>query len=84
MANIVAKYTNKSSFTTRIPHLEDQEVFGSTKWRVNITPRSKGDSHKHDHVNFFRLKVNATSSGFVGSNVMLVNQVGLLGMKHLF
>jgi hypothetical protein len=53
MANTIAKYTNGSSFIIRIPHLEGQEVFGSTKWKVYIAPMLEGDSHKHDHVNFF-------------------------------
>ncbi len=52
MANVVAKYTNGSSFINRIPHLEGQEVFGSTKQKADIAPRSKCNSHKHDHVNF--------------------------------
>jgi hypothetical protein len=69
MANVVAKYTNGSYFTTRILHLEGQEAFGSTKWRVDIAPRSEGNSHKHDCVNFSRPKVNTMSSGFTGSNV---------------
>jgi hypothetical protein len=49
--------------------LEGQEVFGFTKQRVNIGPRLEGDSHKHDLVNFSRPKINAMSSGFIGSNV---------------
>jgi hypothetical protein len=31
MANAIIKYTNMSSFTAGIFHLEGQEVFGSTK-----------------------------------------------------
>ncbi len=69
MANTITKYTNRSSFTIKILHLEGQKVFGSTKWRANITPGLKGDSHMHDRVNFSRLRVNTTPSGFVGSNV---------------
>jgi hypothetical protein len=69
MVNIIAKHLNRSSFTTRISHLEGQEVFGSTKWRVHITVRSEGNSHRHDCVNLSQLKVNAMSSGFDGSNV---------------
>jgi hypothetical protein len=34
MVDVIIKYTNGSSFTTRIPHLEGQGVFGSTKWKV--------------------------------------------------
>jgi hypothetical protein len=69
MANAIVKYTIRFSFTTRMPHLEGQDFFGSIKQRVNIAPRSKGDSHMHDCENFSRLKINAMSNGFVGSNV---------------
>jgi len=69
MANTVANYTNGSSFAIRIPHLEGQEVFGSTKQRAKIAPGLEGDSHGHDHVNFSLLKVNTMSSGFPSSNV---------------
>jgi hypothetical protein len=78
MANVIAKYTNMSSFINKIPHLEGQENFGSTKQRSNIAPRSKGDSHKHDYVNFFWLKVNATSSGFISSNVDVGESNGIV------
>jgi hypothetical protein len=64
MANLIAKHPSRFSFTTRIPHLEGQEVFGSTKRRVDITVRSKNSSHRHDYVNFSQPRVNATSSGF--------------------
>jgi hypothetical protein len=64
MANTIKKYTSGSSFATKIPHLEGQEVFGSIKQTINITPRSKGDSHRHDRVNFSRSRVNTMSSGF--------------------
>jgi hypothetical protein len=69
MANAITTYPNESSFTIKIPHLEGQEVFGSTKWSVNIALRLKGDSHMHDPMNFSQPRVNATPSGFVGSNV---------------
>jgi hypothetical protein len=69
MANAITKYTNKISFITKIPHLEGQEVFGSTKWKADVTLGSEADSHMHDCVNFSWPIVNATSSGFTGSNV---------------
>jgi hypothetical protein len=86
MANLVTKYTNESCFTTRILNLEGQEVFGSTKWMVDIAPRLEGDSHMHDRVNFFRSKVNTTSSGFVGSNIDVGEFSRIVGkiMRHLF
>jgi hypothetical protein len=52
MANAITKYTNEISFVTKIPHLEGQKNFGSTKWKADITLRSEGDSHMHDYVNF--------------------------------
>jgi hypothetical protein len=81
MANAIAKDTNGSSFTTKIPHLEGQEVFGSTKQRANIAPRSEGDSHRHDCVNFSWLKVKAMSSGFAGSNVDVGESSGIFKDK---
>ncbi len=42
MANNIAKHLSKSSFITRIPHLEGQEVFGSTKRKVDITNKVRG------------------------------------------
>ncbi len=84
MANTIVKYTNGSSFATRILHLEGQEIFGSTKQRANIAPRLEGDSHMHDHVNFSRLKVNAMSSGFIGSNVDDGKSNGIAKIEALF
>jgi hypothetical protein len=84
MANAITKYTSESSFTTRILHLEGQEVLGSTKQKANITPRLEGDSHKHDGVNFFQLKVTQRLVALLIHMLMLGSPVGLLGMGHLF
>jgi hypothetical protein len=54
MATTIAKLILGSSYTSKIPHLEGEEVFGSTKQRQYLPLRSKGDSYKHDHVNLFR------------------------------
>ncbi len=69
MANVVIKYTSGSSFTNKIPNLEGQEIFGSKKWKVDITSWLEGNSYMHDCVNFSRLKINAMLSGFASSNV---------------
>jgi hypothetical protein len=69
LAYAIIKYTSVPSFTNKILHLEGQEVFGPTKQRVDITLGLDGDSHKHDCVNFSQLRINAMSSGFIGSNV---------------
>jgi hypothetical protein len=38
--------------TTRIPHLEGEEIFGSTKRKLDLPPGDDGDSHRPDKVNF--------------------------------
>jgi hypothetical protein len=38
--------------TTRIPHLEGKEIFGSTKRKLDLLPGDDGDSHRPDKVNF--------------------------------
>jgi hypothetical protein len=37
---------------TRIPHLEGEEVFGSTKRKLDLPIGFEGDSHHPDKVNF--------------------------------
>ena len=41
-----------ASVNTRIPHLEGETIFGSTKRKLNLPPGDDGNSHRHDHVNF--------------------------------
>jgi len=43
-------------------HLEGEEVFGSCKQGANLPPKSKGDLHKHDHINFSCLQVDTIST----------------------
>jgi hypothetical protein len=38
--------------------MEGEEIFGSYKQKVNLALGSKGDSHRHDYVNFFHPHVN--------------------------
>ncbi len=41
-------------YTLKIPHLEGEDVFGSTKQKEKFIPKIKlGDFHKHDCVDFF-------------------------------
>jgi len=37
-----------------------EEIFGSCKWKVNLAPKSEGDFHKHNCVNFSHPHVNHT------------------------
>jgi hypothetical protein len=43
--------------TTRIPYLEGEEIFGSTKQKLDLPPGNEGDSHRPDKVNFSQPRV---------------------------
>jgi hypothetical protein len=43
--------------TTRIPHLEGEEIFGSTKRKLDLPLGDDGDSHRPDKVNFSHPRV---------------------------
>jgi hypothetical protein len=43
--------------TTWIPNLEGEEIFGSTKRKLDLPPGDDGDSHRPDKVNFSQPRV---------------------------
>ena len=47
--------------TTRIPHLEGEEIFGSTKRKLDFPPGDDGNSHRPDKVNFSQPRVQTRS-----------------------
>jgi hypothetical protein len=58
LADAVLKYSPKLVYIIRIAHMEGEEVFGFCKQKVNLALGSKGDSHRHNRVNFFHFCVN--------------------------
>ncbi len=76
----IAKYISSSNLFTRILHLEGEEMFGSTKRKANLLPRSKVNSHQHDQVNFFHPKV---ANAIALINQLLVVDVGEANGPHL-
>jgi hypothetical protein len=55
--------------------MEGEEIFGFNKQKVNLAIRSKGNSHRHEHVNFSHHCVNHT---IVSSSVnieLIVDQI---------
>jgi len=66
---VVANYTSRFSFFYHTPHLEGEEVFGFAKWHVDYPLGANNDSHRPNHVNFFRPQVTviATQSNIVGN-----------------
>jgi hypothetical protein len=59
--------------------MEGEKIFGSCKWKPNLLPKAKGDSHRHDHVNFSRPHVNT----HIGKSHVQIEQlhVMLISMK---
>jgi hypothetical protein len=48
----IANFAFGSSFMTLIPHLEGEEVFGSTKRSADFLPRANNELHRPKHVKF--------------------------------
>ncbi len=61
MATIVAKLALGSSYTSKILHLQGEEVFGSVKQKQNLPLGLEGDSHRHDCANFSCVRVKFSS-----------------------
>ena len=62
IAAAIGKLPGAENFTTRVPHLEGEEVFGSSKRKLDLPPGSEGDSHRHDKVNFSHPRVQTRST----------------------
>jgi len=85
MAIVVAILASSSSYTSKISHLEGEEVFGSIKQKQNLPLGSEGNSHRHNCVNFFNLKVEFILCHFApNGNVRQSNrsQEGFLILTH--
>ncbi len=58
MTMTIAKFALSSLYTSKIPNLEGEEEFGSTKQRQDPPPRSKGDFHRHHHIKFLHPRMD--------------------------
>ena len=47
---------------TRVPHLEGEETFGSTKRKLDVPIGDAGDSHRPDKINFSQPRVRTRST----------------------
>ena len=47
---------------TRVPHLEGEEIFGSTKRKLDVPIGDAGDSHRPDKINFSQPRVRTRSN----------------------
>ncbi len=82
-------------FSTRIPPMEGEEVFGSVKRKVDLPPRLETNSYSHDRMNFSCSKVaNATSpinqssiildAGETNNHVHVITHNGAKVLKGLY
>ena len=62
MAEALNTLLDVEDFGMRIPHLKDEEIFGSTKRKLSIPIGVDGDSHCLDKVNFSQLRVRTRST----------------------
>jgi len=69
---------------SRVPHLEGEEIFGSTKWKLDIPIGDAGDSHRPDKVNFSQLRVRTRSnSALVSSSEDKREEVAVTTLHHV-
>ena len=47
----------EAGLNTRVPHLEDETIFGTAKQKLDLPPRDDSDSYCHDRVNYSVPKV---------------------------
>jgi len=62
IADALAEMPGAEDFCNREPHLEGEEVFGSTKRKLDMPIGSEGDSHRPDKVNFSHPRVQTRSA----------------------
>ena len=59
----------EAGLNTRVPHLEEETIFGSAKRKLDLPPRDDSDSHHHDQVNY---SIPNLSKGVSPSQVCVV------------
>ena len=64
VAKAVDDVSCAASLNTRVPHLEGEKVFGSTKRKLDLPPGDASDSYWHDCVNYSIPKLSRTTSPF--------------------
>jgi hypothetical protein len=52
IAKVLSQFPGVEVATTQFPHLESEEIFGSTKWKLDLPLGDDGNSCKPDKVNF--------------------------------
>jgi hypothetical protein len=57
IAQAVGELSADARLNSRVPHLEGESIFGSTKRKLDLPPGDDSDSHQHDRVNFTLPKI---------------------------
>jgi hypothetical protein len=58
IAQAIGELSVDAGLNSKVPHLEGESIFGSAKQKLDLPPRDKSDSHRHDRVNFTLPKVS--------------------------
>ena len=72
---LLEKVTVEAGVNTRIPHLEGETIFGTTKQKLDLPPRDESDSHRHDQVNYCIPKVGRGMSPAQTQNVISASTI---------
>lgn len=62
IVEVVSNYSNNGVLNTHIPHLEGEEIFGSSKQKMDLPLGFDSDSHRPDKVDFSIPRVVQTRS----------------------
>ena len=62
IADAINNMPGAAEVSTRVPHLEGEEVFGSVKRKLDMPVGCEGDSHRPDKVNFSHPRVQTRSA----------------------
>ena len=52
IVKLMEHVTTMASVNTRVPYLEEDTIFDSTKRKLNLPPGDESNSYHHDRVNF--------------------------------
>ena len=75
VVKLLEKVTAEAGVNTRIPHLEEETIFGTAKQELDLPPGDESDSHRHDRVNYCIPKVGRRMSLAQTRNVISVSTI---------
>ena len=71
VVKLLEQVTAEAGVNTRIPHLERETIFESTKRKLDLPPGDDSDSHRHDRVNFTVPKIGRGMSPSQSRSILI-------------